>query len=406
MTQYFVQSKLECFPSLKSQSLQKRVFCLQLVLESKRKITRRADDNHLFRHLGYIFLIISDIASKVIKNNREIMKNYILVTVMKFQFIFTLAILLLIGCNRGINNTIKISGAAQGTSYNITYQAGLNSNYREAIDSILKKIDRSLSTYDTGSIISKINRNDTSVMLDEYFTDVFNKSLEVSTKTKGLFDVTVAPIVNAYGFGFTKKEKVNDLLIDSLLKFIGYQKVSLVGRKLVKAIPQVMLDFNAIAQGYTVDVLATFLESKGINNYLVELGGELRAKGKKLDDSSWTVGIEQPNENITDGSSLNKVIKIENKSLATSGNYKKFYIENGKKYAHIIDPFTGYPAQNTLLSATVIADDCITADAYATSFMVMGLEQSKQFLSDNKDLDLEVIFIYDEKGAWKTYTSK
>jgi FAD:protein FMN transferase len=325
---------------------------------------------------------------------------------MRSLFYAIVTFLLLIGCNREIKNTIKISGAAQGTSYHITYLAGLNSNYREAIDSILKKIDRSLSTYDTSSIISKINRNDTSVRVDEYFTDVFNKSLEVSKKTKGLFDVTVAPIVNAYGFGFTKKEKVNDLLIDSLLKYIGYQKVSLVGKKIVKAIPQVMLDFNAIAQGYTVDVLATFLESKGVNNYLVELGGELRAKGKKLDDSSWTVGIEQPNENISDGASLNKVIKIENKSLATSGNYKKFYIENGKKYAHIIDPFTGYPAQNTLLSATVIADDCMTADAYATSFMVMGLEKSKQFLSDNKDLGLEVIFIYDEIDAWKTYTSK
>lgn len=365
-----------------------------------------ADDNHLFGHQGYIFLIISGIATKVIKNNREIMKNYILVTVMKFQFIFTLSILLLIGCNRGINNSIKISGAAQGTSYNITYQAGLNSNYREAIDSILKKINRSLSTYDTASIISKINRNDPNVFVDDYFLEVFNKSIEVSEKTKGLFDVTVAPIINAYGFGFTKKEKVNDLLIDSLLKYVGYKKVKLVGGKLIKDMPQVMLDFNAIAQGYTVDVLATFLESKGINNYLVELGGELRAKGKKIDDSSWTVGIEQPNENITDGSSLNTVIKIENKSLATSGNYKKYYIEDGKKYAHIIDPFTGYPAKNTLLSATVIADDCMTADAYATAFMVMGLDQSKQFLIENKDLGLEVIFIYDEKGAWKTYTSK
>lgn len=334
------------------------------------------------------------------------MKNYVLVTVLKFQFISTVIILLLISCNRGINNTIKISGAAQGTTYNITYQAGQNSNYREAIDSIFKKIDRSLSTYDTSSIISKINRNDTTVLVDDYFSAVFNKSIEVSEKTKGLFDVTVAPIINAYGFGFTKKEKVNDLLIDSLLKYIGYQKVRLVGKKLVKDMPQVMLDFNAIAQGYTVDILAKFLESKGIKNYLVEVGGELRAKGKKLDHSFWTVGIEQPNENITAGASLNTVIKIKNKSLATSGNYKKFYMEDGKKYAHIIDPFTGYPAKNTLLSATVIADDCMTADAYATSFMVMGLEKAKIFLSENNNLNLQVFFIYDDHGNWKTYTSE
>jgi thiamine biosynthesis lipoprotein len=167
-----------------------------------------------------------------------------------------------------------------------------------------------------------------------------------------------------------------------------------------------MLDFNAIAQGYTVDVLASFLESKGINNYMVEVGGELRAKGTKLNDSSWTVGIEQPNESLTEDASLFAEIKIRDKSLATSGNYKKFYVEEGRKYAHIIDPFTGYPAKHNLLSTTVIADDCMTADAYATSFMVMGLEKSKQFLLEHKDLDLEVFFICDENGVLKKYTSK
>jgi thiamine biosynthesis lipoprotein len=317
-----------------------------------------------------------------------------------------IAISLFFGCQRGINNAIKISGSAQGTTYHITYLAGPHSNYREAIDSIFKKIDLSLSTYDTGSIISKINRNDTAVYVDEYFSDVFNKSIEVSEITKGVFDVTVAPIINAYGFGFTKKEKVNKYLIDSLLKYIGFQKVRLTGKKLVKEIPQVMLDFNAIAQGYTVDVLASFLESKGVKNYMVEVGGELRAKGKKADRSNWTVGIEQPDENSEGGESLNAVFKIKDKSLATSGNYKKFYVEEGKKYAHIIDPFTGYPAKNNLLSATVIAENCMTADAYATAFMVMGLEKSKQFLAENKDLDLQVIFIYDENGTWKRYTTK
>ncbi len=325
---------------------------------------------------------------------------------MKCIFLSTVAIFLLISCKREINNSIKISGAAQGTTYNITYLAGQYSNYRESIDSIFKKIELSLSTYNPGSIISKINRNDSDVIVDDYFSDVFNKSMEVSEKTKGLFDVTVAPIINAYGFGFTKKGKVNNILIDSLLKYIGYKKVRLADGKLVKEMPQVMLDFNAIAQGYTVDVLASFLDSKGISNYLVEVGGELRAKGKRLDDSSWTVGIEQPNEDISGGVTLNSVIKINDKSLATSGNYKKFYIEDGKKYAHIINPFTGYPAKNNLLSATVIAENCMTADAYATSFMVMGLDKSKQFLSENKNLNLEVYFIYDENGKWKTYTSE
>ncbi len=325
---------------------------------------------------------------------------------MKLIFISTVAILLLPGCNRAVNNTITISGAAQGTSYHITYLAGQHSNYRESFDSIFKKIDLSLSTYHKGSIISKINRNDPAVKVDEYFTAVFNKSMEVSEKTKGLFDVTVAPIINAYGFGFKKRERITNALIDSLLPLVGYKKVRLVNNEVEKDTPQVMLDFNAIAQGYTVDVLASFLDSKGIRNYMVEVGGELRAKGTKLNDSSWTVGIEQPNESPAESSPLFAVVNIKDKSLATSGNYKKFYVEEGKKYAHIIDPFTGYPAKHNLLSATVIADDCMTADAYATSFMVMGLEKSKQFLLEHKDLSLEVFFIYDENGVLKKYTSK
>ena len=324
---------------------------------------------------------------------------------MKFFFFPLLVIFLLVGCKREINNSITISGAAQGTSYHITYLAGQHSNYRESFDSIFNKIDLSLSTYKPGSLISKINRNDTSVIVDEYFSDVFNKSIEVSEKTGGLFDITVAPVINAYGFGFTKKERVTDVLIDSLLKYVGYKKVKLVDRKLVKEIPQVMLDFNAIAQGYTVDVLSSFLESKGISNYMVEVGGELRAKGTKLNDSSWTVGIEQAEEMHAGDASLFSIIKISDKSLATSGNYNKFYVEDGRKYSHIIDPFTGYPAKNNLLSASVIADDCMTADAYATSFMVMGLEKSKQFLLTHKELNLGVYFIYDENGITKKYTS-
>jgi len=317
-----------------------------------------------------------------------------------------ISLFLLIGCNREINTSIKIAGTAQGTTYHITYLAGAESNYRGSIDSIFSLIDQSLSTYVPGSIISRINKNDSSVIIDDYFTEVFNKSMEVSANTNGLFDVTVAPIINAYGFGFTKREKVTDSLINNLIQYIGYKKVKLVDKKIQKESPKVMLDFNAIAQGYTVDVLANFLESKAISNYLVEVGGELRAKGKNLGDSIWTVGIEQPIEDATNGTTLNIKIKLKDRALATSGNYKKFYVEDGKKYSHIINPFTGYPAKNSLLSATVIADDCMTADAYATSFMVMGMEKSLQFLSEHKELKLEVIFIYDENGVWKRYSSK
>ena len=325
---------------------------------------------------------------------------------MKFILLTVVAFLLLINCNQQSNKTIKITGNAQGTTWQITWLSENNSNYKEAIDSILKRIDLSLSTYVPASIISRINKNDTGVIVDDYFTEVFNKSIEVSEKTKGLFDVTVAPVINAWGFGFTKKAEVDSAMIDSLLFFIGYKMLRLEGKMLIKEKPQVMLDFNAIAQGYTVDVLAAYLENKGILNYLVELGGEVKAKGKKNNDKYWTIGIDQPNEIPADGRPLKAIVKLKDRALATSGNYRKFYIENGKKYAHIIDPYTGYPAKHNLLSASVLAGDCMTADAYATAFMVMGMERSKQFLAEHKELQLKVFFIYDEKGVWKTYTSE
>jgi thiamine biosynthesis lipoprotein len=325
---------------------------------------------------------------------------------MKFIFLPILSFLLFINCNQQTNRTIKAHGNAQGTTYQITYLDRSNSNYKKAIDSILNKIDLSLSTYVPTSLISRINKNDMSVIVDDYFIEVFNKSMEVSEKTNGLFDVTVAPVVNAWGFGFTKKAKVDSSMIDSLLDFIGYKMVRLEGRKLVKQKPQTMLDFNALAQGYTVDVLAAYLESKGISNYLVELGGEVKAKGRKNNDEYWTIGIDQPNETPTEGRPLTAIVKLKDRALATSGNYRKFYIEDGKKYAHIIDPGTGYHAKHNLLSATILADDCMTADAYATAFMVMGLERSKIFLSKHQELQLEVFFIYDENGDWKTYTSE
>lgn len=325
---------------------------------------------------------------------------------MKQLFLFILSVFLLLSCRHEIKNTIKISGSAQGTTYQITYLAGAHSNFREAFDSIFKQIDISLSTYNPSSVISRMNRNDTAVMVDDLFLEVFDKAVEVSDKTNGVFDMTVAPIINAYGFGFTKKEKVTEALIDSLLPLVGYKKVRIVNKKLVKEMPDVMLDFNALAQGYTVDLLSSFLEQKGISNYLVEVGGELKAKGKRLDDSTWTVGIEQPNEDISEGASLRVTLRVKDKALATSGNYKKFFVEDGKKYAHIINPFTGYPAKNNLLSATVVADNCMTADAYATAFMVMGMEESKKFLAANQNLNLEVLFIYDENGKSKIFMSE
>ena len=325
---------------------------------------------------------------------------------MKFISLVITMLLLGISCKQATDQSIKIAGNAQGTTYHISFIPGDSAINKEAIDSIFRVIDSSLSTYVPASIISRINKNDTSVAVDDYFIDVFNRSLAISASTDGFFDVTVAPLINAWGFGFTKRAQVDSALVDSLLDFVGYKRVYLEGKKLIKGKPQLMIDFNAIAQGYTVDILAAFLESKGISNYLVELGGEVKAKGKKSKEHYWTVGIDQPNEEVTDGRPLTAVIQLNNRALATSGNYRKFYIENGKKRAHIIDPHTGYPATHTLLSATVLAGDCATADAYATAFMVMGMERAKNFLSEHPELQLEVFFIYDESGVWKTYSSE
>ncbi|MDP3469858.1 MAG: FAD:protein FMN transferase [Daejeonella sp.] len=316
-----------------------------------------------------------------------------------------IGVLLLSACQSKENKLITIDGEAQGTTWHISYLSEDGLNHKQAIDSILKDIDFSLSTYIPVSIISRINNNEPDIRVDPYFIDVFNKSMEISERTGGLFDVTVGPLLKAWGFGFSKKALIDSNQIDSILQYVDYKKLRLEGNKLVKEQNEVQLDFNAIAQGYSVDVLASFLEKKGIENYLVELGGELIAKGKK-NTEYWKVGIEQPLQNTSSERKLEAIIELDNRALCTSGNYRKFYEEDGKKYAHILDPRTGFPARQNILSASVLADDAMTADAYATAFMVMGLEQSKQFLEENKDLNLEVFFIYDENNSWKTYTSE
>ncbi|MFA9187898.1 FAD:protein FMN transferase [Flavobacterium sp. FBOR7N2.3] len=307
------------------------------------------------------------------------------------------------GCNA--DRIIKLEGNAQGTTYHISYLSDDGINHKKAIDSLLKNIDLSMSIWLPNSIISKINNNDSIVLVDQYFIDVFNKSVEVSEKTNGVFDITIGPLANAMGFGFSKKTSLDSTKIDSLLQLVGYKMLKLENNKIIKVKPQIKLDFNAIAQGYSVDVLANYLEIRGINNYLVELGGELKAKGKK-ENENWRVGIDTPDEKTTAERKLKAIINLKNKALATSGNYRKFYEEDGQKFSHIINPKTGYPAKQNLLSATVIAHDGITADAYATAFMIMGLEESKTFLENNKELNLEVYFIYDDKGTWKTYTTE
>ena len=325
---------------------------------------------------------------------------------MKDFFLVIFSFIILSGCRQSSAELIKISGEAQGTTYHILYYTADGKDHKEAVDSIFRKIDSSLSTYLPGSIISRINQNEEPVELDDHFIKVYDKASEVSKLTNGIFDITVAPVINAWGFGFSKKEKVDSFMIDSLLQFVGYKKVQLKNNRVIKESPGIMLDFNAIAQGYTVDVIAKFLELKGVRSYFIELGGEVIARGKKNGEENWKVGIDKPAEQETEQRELQSILKLQDQALATSGNYRKFYEENGQKFSHIIDPGTGYPAKNNLLSASVVANDCMTADAYATVFMVMGLDRSKNFLAANKDLGLEVYFIYDNKGTWETYTSE
>ncbi|WP_083552588.1 FAD:protein FMN transferase [Flavobacterium flevense] len=321
----------------------------------------------------------------------------------KTVFIF-FTLMLIMACTFEKETIFFLQGNAQGTSYHITYISKDKIVSEKEIDSLLADIDASMSTWRPNSIISKINSNEKNVVIDTYFKTVFNKAVEVSEKTNGDFDISVGPLINAWGFGPTQKKSLNQNEVDSLLQLVNYKKVSIQDNNIIKEKPEIKIDFNAIAQGFSVDVLAAFLEKKGIENYLVELGGEIKAKGKK-EQEKWKVGIEQPDAENTSERKLQAILNLDNRALATSGNYRKFYKEGNQKFSHIINPKTGYPAKHNLLSTTVIANDAITADAYATAFMVMGLQKAIAFVEKNKALNLEVYFIYDENGKWKTYIS-
>ncbi len=301
-------------------------------------------------------------------------------------------------------NYIQLQGNAQGTTFQILYYDSLQRDFSSQVDSLLKQLDYSLSTYVPYSIISRVNKNDSTVILDEHFISVFNRAQEIAIISNGAFDITVAPLVNAYGFGFTKKENIDSLLIDSLLQFVGYQKVKIENGKLIKEKPQMQLDFNAIAQGYSVDVIANFLEEKAVSDYLVEIGGELRCKGVNAKGNYWNIGIDKPIENA-EKREIQTVVSLKNRAMATSGNYRKFYEEGGMKYSHTLNPKTGWPVKHHLLSVTVLADDAMTADAFATVFMVMGKEETLKFLENHKELNLQVYLIYQENGKLQVFNT-
>ncbi|MEG1564278.1 MAG: FAD:protein FMN transferase [Bacteroides sp.] len=294
----------------------------------------------------------------------------------------------------------SINGLVFGTVYNITYQ--YDGNLKPDIEAELKKFDGSLSPFNDSSVISRINRNEV-LLTDSFFRKCFYRSMELSKETKGAFDITIAPLANAWGFGFKKGAFPDSLMIDSLLQITGYKKVKLVDGKIIKQDPRIMLSCSAVAKGYSVDVVARLLDSKGIKNYLIDIGGEIVAKGLNPKNNRWRIGINKPvDDSLSVNQEIQTILQLTDVGLATSGNYRNYYYKDGKKYAHTIDPRTGYPVQHNILSSTVVAEDCMTADALATAFMVMGLEEAEAFANIHPTID--ACFIYsDEKGTLQLF---
>ena len=281
-------------------------------------------------------------------------------------------------------------GPVFGTFYTINYQS--DKDYHEEIKAALQDVDDALSMFNEQSIISHINRGDDGEAND-MFMEVFNKAMEVSKETDGAFDITVAPLVNAWGFGFKNGEMPTRQQVDSIRQFIGWKKVTAEGKTIKKTDRRVMLDCSAIAKGYGVDVVARLLKDKGITNFMVEIGGEIITKGISPKRVPWKIGVIKPTEDsLQTSGEYQTILNVTDKAMATSGNYRNFYSKGGKRYAHTIDPKTGYPVQHNILSATVLAKDCATADAYATSFMVMGLEGAKVILERHPELMAYLIY--------------
>ncbi len=296
----------------------------------------------------------------------------------------------------------KDEGAIFGTFFHATYEC--DSSLRNEIMSELEAVDRSLSMFNPQSVISRINRNE-EIRPDTLFTEVFLLAKDISRQTNGAFDITVAPLVNAWGFGFKNDLLPDSATIDSLLPFIGFHNVNLVDNHIQKKDPRTILDCSAVAKGFGSDLVARLFRRKGIKNYMIEIGGEIVVAGTNPSQKCWSVGINKPTEDSTGlNNDLQTILKITDKAIATSGNYRNFYYKEGKRYAHTINPHTGYPVQLSILSATVIAPDCATADAYATAFMVLGLDDSRKVL--DKHPELQAYFIYtDAEGCLHTYIS-
>jgi len=322
------------------------------------------------------------------------------------KYIFFAFLAFLFSCTSSELNTILVqnTGQTQGTFYHIQYMSEKGESYKNQIDSLLLEIDSSLSTYVDFSIISRANRGE-KVKVDQMFLNVFYAADKVFLESEGLFDCSIAPLTNYWGFGPDNDVlKLDSVEVAKRLKLVDYSKLEIINDSLT--LPKGMqLDYNSIAQGYSVDVVADYLYSRGIVDYLVEIGGELTAKGVNSDSDFWWIGIDKPSEETDYNSRYQIILPLENSSLATSGNYRKYKEIDGIKYSHTISTETGYFAKNRMLSVTVIHPSCMLSDAYATAFMCMGIKKSKEFARDNPDLKL--YFVYSDKlGNWKTFSTQ
>jgi len=325
---------------------------------------------------------------------------------MKFKIILFAALAFsTMSCQKIQKKYIYDSGIVHGTTYHIVYENPYGKDIQQELDTLMAGYNMIFSVYEKKSVISKINNNE-DVSLNPLFMTCFNKAMEISKISDGAFDITCGPMVNAWGFGPEERKKMTQEKVDSLKDLTGYHKVKIENGKVIKENPNMKLDMNALCDGYYCDLIAEFLRETGCDNFLIEIGGEVKALGKNEKGNIWTVGINKPVEDsVYINNEIQAKVQLENNALATSGNYRNFYIDGGKKYAHTIDPKTGYPVQHSLLSATVITSDGLTADGFATTFMVLGLEKSIE-LSEQIP-GMEVYFIYaDSMGNNQIYMSE
>ena len=281
-----------------------------------------------------------------------------------------------------------IEGTGLGTYYHITI-ADKNNISKIEIDSIITELNNTASIFNPNSLVSRINRNETDT-LNTILKEIIEISLQVCEETDGAFDFTVGALVNLWGFGKEMHQEITEKEIHQALETVGYQKIKISNSRIIKENPDTQLNFNAIAKGYCVDMIANHLTSKGIENFLVDIGGELCIRGKRAPNQKWRVGIQKPTTNKEEGITAEEIMELTDIAVATSGNYRNYKEEKGKRYGHTINPRTGYPETNTLLSATVMASTCTLADAYATALMVMGEENAKKFVSQHPEIQCQL----------------